>query len=293
MAYKMYFDKLLMPVTPDSITVSIGNQNETVKLINDGEVNVLKKPGLKTARFTLLLPNQMYNFATYTDGYQSAEYYLNQLEKLKKKKKSFRWIVTRTFPDNRPISTTNICMVIEDYTVKENAKEDGFDVRLEVNLKEYVEKKTKSFKLKKASKKAPVAANRTRPSGGNAPSDSSGGGGGGGTTYVVKPALRVAQTVTATSVMGAIIKVCGSNYSGLVTVNSQNYYLVNGKFTPKPEPTVSYTVPPIPSAVDTGTADKGLENQRATAKSPVTNKTTTTLTKKISYDQSTKLVDKW
>ena len=46
MAYVFYLDKIKLPVTPESLNVSIKNQNTTVNLINDGEVNILKTPGL-------------------------------------------------------------------------------------------------------------------------------------------------------------------------------------------------------------------------------------------------------
>ena len=34
MAYKMYLDGVLMPITPSKVTVKINNQNKTMTLIN-------------------------------------------------------------------------------------------------------------------------------------------------------------------------------------------------------------------------------------------------------------------
>ena len=228
MAYRMYFDKLLFPVTPDTVSISITNQNETVNLINDGEVNVLKKPGLKTAKFTLRLPNQKYHFAVYPDGFHPASYYISQIDRLKTKKKNFQWILTRQLPNGKALDTTNIKMVIEDYTLKENAGQDGFDVRVEINLKEYVQKKAKKIKLKKASAKAPVSVRKNRPSGGNS-SDDSGSGGGGMESYRVQiPGMSVV-TVQAGSVQGAITKAAGSNWTGTIYVNNVAYKVNKGK----------------------------------------------------------------
>lgn len=226
MAYRMYFDKLLFPVTPDTVTVTVANQNETVNLINDGEVNVLKKPGLRTAKFTILLPNHKYHFAVYPDGFHVASYYLNRIEKLKKKKSHFQWILTRKLPNKKALDTTNITMVIEDYSVKENAGQDGFDVRVEINLKEFVQAKTKKIKLKKASQKAPVAVTRNRPSGVAEPEDD---GGGGMSTYRVQiPGMSVV-TVQASSVIGAILKASGSNWTGTIYVNGSPYKVDKGR----------------------------------------------------------------
>ena len=44
--YQFYMDGVLLPVTPKSMTLKISNQNETITLINEGEVNIAKLPGL-------------------------------------------------------------------------------------------------------------------------------------------------------------------------------------------------------------------------------------------------------
>ena len=41
--YDMYFDKCLFPVTPEKISIKINGNNKTVNLINEGEINILKK----------------------------------------------------------------------------------------------------------------------------------------------------------------------------------------------------------------------------------------------------------
>ena len=43
MAYKMYLDGVLMPITPSKVKVKINNQNKTLTLINGEEINILKE----------------------------------------------------------------------------------------------------------------------------------------------------------------------------------------------------------------------------------------------------------
>ena len=54
--YRMYFGNTLMPVAPGALKMKIKNQNETVSLVSEGELNILKSPGLTELSFTLLLP---------------------------------------------------------------------------------------------------------------------------------------------------------------------------------------------------------------------------------------------
>ena len=65
MAYDLFFGNWLMPVTPSKVTMTVNNQNRTLVQINDGEINLLKRPGLTDISFTLLLPNVSYPFAKY------------------------------------------------------------------------------------------------------------------------------------------------------------------------------------------------------------------------------------
>ena len=60
--YKFYFDKDILPVTPGSITTTYKNQNKTITLINEGEVNIPKSPGLTEFSFKFMLPWCNYPF---------------------------------------------------------------------------------------------------------------------------------------------------------------------------------------------------------------------------------------
>lgn len=79
-----------MPVAPSKLQLKIKNQNKTVTLINESEVNIIKSAGLTEITFDLLLPDRRYPFAQYPDGFKRAGYYLEKIEKLKTDEKPFR-----------------------------------------------------------------------------------------------------------------------------------------------------------------------------------------------------------
>ena len=60
--YKFYFNQDVLPVTPGAITTTYKNQNKTITLINEGEVNIPKSPGLTEFSFKFMLPWCNYPF---------------------------------------------------------------------------------------------------------------------------------------------------------------------------------------------------------------------------------------
>ncbi len=146
MAYHFYMGKMLCPVAPSKLQLKIGNKNKTMTLINEGEVNILKQAGLTEISFDLLLPNVKYPFATYKSGFESASYFLGEIEKLKTDKKPFQFIVTRLFPNGKMLFDTNMKVSLESYEIKEDAGQ-GFDVVVSVKLKQYRDFGTKICKV--------------------------------------------------------------------------------------------------------------------------------------------------
>lgn len=155
MSYYFFMDETLFPVAPAKMNTKIKNQNKTVELINESEVNILKDAGLTELSFEALLPNVRYPFAMYRDGFKKASYYLDVLEKLKTSKKPFQFIVTRKTPDGTVLFYTNIKVSLEKYSVKESAK-DGLDVTVSVDLKQY-----RSYGIKTATIKSSSAGKST------------------------------------------------------------------------------------------------------------------------------------
>ena len=44
--YDFYLGNCLLPIAPEKLSLKINNANETITLINEGEINVLKRAGL-------------------------------------------------------------------------------------------------------------------------------------------------------------------------------------------------------------------------------------------------------
>lgn len=42
--YYFYLDKILLPIAPEKLELSIKNQNKTLNLINGEEINMIKTP---------------------------------------------------------------------------------------------------------------------------------------------------------------------------------------------------------------------------------------------------------
>lgn len=144
--YNFYLNKILLPLPPQKLSIKVNNQNTTITLINDGEVNILKQPGLTDIQFDARLPNVHYPFASYGGSFQRAKYYIESLADLKQSGEPFQFIITRTLPNNTMLFNTNLKVALEDYTIKEDAK-DAFDVTVTIKLKEYVSYGTKTVKV--------------------------------------------------------------------------------------------------------------------------------------------------
>lgn len=162
MAYDFYLDAMLLPVTPSKLTISIDNKNKTMVLINDGEINILKKPGLTDISFTALLPQTKYPFAVYKNGFQKADVFLDKLEQLKTSQKPFQFIVSRTFPNGKLLFDTNIKVSLEDYKIIEDSK-NGFDVNVEIKLKQCRDYGTKTVNVTIKQSKPVATVQNTRP----------------------------------------------------------------------------------------------------------------------------------
>ena len=162
MAYDFYMDAMLLPVAPSKLSISIDNKNKTMVLINEGEINVLKKAGLTDISFTALLPQTKYPFAVYKNGFQKADAFLDKLEQLKTSQKPFQFIVSRTYPNGKLLFDTNIKVSLEDYKILEDTK-NGFDVNVEIKLKQYRDYGTKTVNVTIKQSKPVATVQNTRP----------------------------------------------------------------------------------------------------------------------------------
>lgn len=175
MAYYFYLDDIMLPIPPAKMDIRIRNKNKTVSLINEGEINIIKTEGLKEISFDLLLPNMNYPFADYSQttteigvsafvnlfggslgilgelgksySFKSAEYYLSKIKTAKEAKTPTRLIIVRMTPNFKLLFDTNLIVTIEDYSIREDAK-NGFDAVVPLRLKEYKYYATKELEIK-------------------------------------------------------------------------------------------------------------------------------------------------
>lgn len=108
--YSFYLDGVLLPITPEKLQVIIKNKNNTIELINTGEVNILKLPGLSEISFDFVVPvASKYPFAR---DVQSPEYYFSLLENLKINLKPFQFSVLRQTSSNKQHFSTNMTVTL-------------------------------------------------------------------------------------------------------------------------------------------------------------------------------------
>lgn len=126
MSYACYLAGMQMP-TPAKLTVKVKNKNKTLILLNEGEINFLRTPGLTE----IVVP---FTFPMLTG--RSPDYYLGTLERLETSKEPTQFILVRCSPDGRTLYDTNMRVSVEDYNIVEDATK-GLDVAVDVNLKQW------------------------------------------------------------------------------------------------------------------------------------------------------------
>lgn len=127
MSYTCYLGGAEWP-TPEKLTVKIKGKNKTLTLLNEGEVNFLRSPGLTELTVPFDLPM--------LSGSQTPDYYLSILESLKSDKETTQFMLVRLSPSGSLLFDTNMKVSVEDYNITEEGKK-GLDVAVDVNLKQW------------------------------------------------------------------------------------------------------------------------------------------------------------
>lgn len=148
MSYTCYLGGMEFP-TPAKLTVKIKGNNKTLVLLNEGEINFLRSPGLTEVTLPLALPM--------LGSGRPPSAYLDVLEGLKTGKKTTQFILVRVSPDGRWLFDTNLTVSVEDYNIVEDAK-NGLDVSVDVNLKQWRE-----YGVKTATVEQPAAGTNQPP----------------------------------------------------------------------------------------------------------------------------------
>lgn len=138
MSYRCYLFGELMPQTPAKLSIKISGKNTTVTLLNEGEINILKYPGLTEITVPLVFPMLTTS--------KRPDYYLALLERAKTQRNTTQFIMTRTTPAGQLLFDTNIKVSVEDYTIEENAT-NGLDLYVDVKLKQYRDYGTKTITI--------------------------------------------------------------------------------------------------------------------------------------------------
>lgn len=147
--YQLYIGGVLFPVTPGKISIKVNDKDQTITLIKEGEVNLLKSPGLSDITISeLLLPVQSYPFSQPGTKADPA-YYMEKLKKWKKKKKVVKWKLLRDEQTTSELLWDNkMYVTVKDYEILEDADKYGRDVCIKLNLKEYRFWGAKELKIK-------------------------------------------------------------------------------------------------------------------------------------------------
>ena len=162
--YNFYFankqDKavLTFPITPSELTISVGSKNETVSLINGGDINVLKSPSLVEISFDARFPMRKYPYSREVDSFQS---YFDRFRLYKENKQAFKFIVVRTTPDGTRTWDTEYLVALEDFSLKESADE-GDDVIVSIKLKQYKEYGVVALKVKNSNSTTTSSSEESR-----------------------------------------------------------------------------------------------------------------------------------
>ena len=146
--YRMFIGLTLMPIFPETISIKTGNLNKTVTLINEGEINIPKSPGLKEFSFELTLPNVRYPFAVYQRGFQPATYFLEKLENMKKAKAPDILLISRVGYSGSYIHDTDLWVTLEEMTVKDDVRE-GLDTVVSLKFKEHRDYGVQTYTINK------------------------------------------------------------------------------------------------------------------------------------------------
>ena len=155
-------EEIEFPLAPSQFKTKVGNKNKTIELVSVGEVNIIKNIGLRDFSFKLLLPKDdtlitehknyvddngdiIYKSEYFKMVYHEPIWYLNRLRELKADSKPFFLVIIRQLIDSynndgsinyKYLFGGNLKVTLEDYTVEENAGEEG-DYWVDVKLKEY------------------------------------------------------------------------------------------------------------------------------------------------------------
>ena len=158
--YLFYVNGIQLPVPPEKMEIKYSNKNKTLQLIDEGEVNIIRKEGLVEISFEALFPNQYYPFAQYdgmnrvisslagvTPPIKGAKEFVAGFKLLKETRRPFRLVIVRMTSNYRPLEDTVLDVTLEDYSVIEEAG-NGNDLLVPMRFKQYKKYGTKEVEFR-------------------------------------------------------------------------------------------------------------------------------------------------
>lgn len=145
--YIVMLGNVIFPVAPGEISLYYPSTGQTARLINGTEINLTKPAGLCVYKMRVLIPRFNYPFCGREP--QSQDYYLRTIHSMYKNREQLSLIIWRTNADGSMnmgegdvvVSgdgiVTGKSVTLDSYRVIEDANE-GFDIWLELEMREYV-----------------------------------------------------------------------------------------------------------------------------------------------------------
>lgn len=140
----VFIGPVLLPITPAKIEEVTPGGNETVRLVNDGEINIRHSPGLKSYTFDVILPtSHSYPFQIYSLAGMEATAFKIYFEQIFERKIPFPFIqvswggsLAANVVGLLSIAFSNTLCTIEEMSDLRDA-DNGQDKIISLSLKEY------------------------------------------------------------------------------------------------------------------------------------------------------------
>ena len=126
---------LYFPLTLDTFKTTIKSLNKTVDVVSGEQMTIIKGIPLREFNFKALLPKDDL-LVDNKNVWKPPITYLARIREFKANKKPLRFIVLRPQEDRTELFEGNLLVTLEEYTVEENAGEEG-DFYVSIKLKEY------------------------------------------------------------------------------------------------------------------------------------------------------------
>lgn len=140
-----------LPIPPEKMTTRYFNTNKIYDTVGMGQISIIKDIGLREISMSIILPNDLslpFVQPKYAPNVIIGKpiIYLSKFREFKSDKKPLQLLITRILPNGEQIFEGNISVTLNEYSVYENAGEEG-DFLVDLVFREYIEIKPKTLNL--------------------------------------------------------------------------------------------------------------------------------------------------